>query len=338
MNIWKITETNKIVRTEKKVEEDSSLIKVRVARAALTDTDFLIFAGLANTKFPIIPSKSAIGLISNANNPLGLKVGERVLLSAYTPCDECNTEIETQSTFCDKPIIRGVDDNGFLCDFAYVNKNCVFPLPESVSDTECLYYDYISVSLSALQKMQIEKGEYVVIVGGDIQSLIFAEIVNYYQAIPILVTKSDLAIRQAKQNGIDYAISTRKFNAVDKVFEITGGKMAEHVAYSVYSGESESNILSFAKHNANVGILGYNNQTKPIELNVNELVERQLSIYSIKHGMQEVTSAINLLAMKAINTNLYQTSTISFASVESLFGSHKASSTPGLIVVDCNDA
>ena len=111
-----------------------------------------------------------------------------------------------------------------------------------------------------------------------------------------------------------------------------------HNVNNTLHAKLESNIFFYAKHNGNVGLIGYNNQSKPMELNMNELVSRQLNLYSIKHGMQEVTSAINLIAMKAINTNLYQTSTISFASVESFFCGLKAGNNPGMIIVDCNDA
>ena len=337
MNIWKITESNKIVRTEKKVEEDSTLVKVRVARAALTETDFSVYSGLSDVNYPIVPSKSAVGLISDAENPLGLKVGERVLLSAYSPCYAYKEDSNSIDN-CTNPTIRGVDEDGFLSDFAYVDKNSIFTIPESISDVACLYYDYIAVSLSAVEKMKIEKGEYVAIVGGDVQSLIFAEVVNYYQAIPILITKSDYSIRQASANGIDYVINTRKSNPVEKVFEITGGRMAEHVTYSVYSGESNENIFKLAKINGSIGILGYNKQKSPITADLNELISRQLSLYGIKEGMKEITSAINMLAMNAINTSIYQTSKVSFASVESIFSGDKVGNNPGLIIVDCNDA
>lgn len=338
MNIWKIIDTNKLQRTEVKVQENNSLIKVRVARAGLTETDFAIYSGTTKSNYPIIPSKTAVGLISDANNPLGLKVGERVLLSAYTPCGECSECSNLDYQYCSKITIRGVDDNGFLSDFAYVDKSCVYPIPESVTDTECLYYDYIAVGLSAMQKMKIEKGEYVAILGGDVQSMIFAEVVNYYQAIPILISKSDSSLRLASQNGIDYTINSKKFNMVDKVFEITGGKMAEHVVYSEYSGEDTSDLFSLATQNGSVGIIGYNNQRSPIESDLSTIISRQLNVYGIKEGSKEITSAINMLAMKAIHVDMYQTSKVSFASVENIFGAYKPGNNPGLVIVDCNDA
>lgn len=338
MNIWKITDTNKIQRTEIKVNESDSLIKVRVARAGLTETDFAVYSGTAKANYPIIPSKTAVGLISDADNPLGLKVGERVLLSAYTPCGECAECSDESHPYCSKVKVRGIDENGFLSDFAYVDKSCVYPVPESVSDTECLYYDYIAVSLAAMQKMKIEKGEYVAILGGDVQSMIFAEVVNYYQAIPILISKLDSSVRLASQNGIDYTVNSKKYNMVDKVFEITGGKMAEHVVYSVYSGESSNNLFSLASPNGSVGIIGYNNQRSPIESDLSNIISNQLNVYGIKEGSKEIMSAINMLAMKAIHVDMYQTSKVSFASVENIFGAYKPGNNPGLVIVDCNDA
>ena len=336
MKAWKITDTNQIERSEFEIENAND-IKVRVARVALCETDFDTYLGKRADFSPIIPAKSALGLISDEDNPWGLKVGERVILSAYTPCGTCQSCID-HKPHCPNITIRGLDTDGFLSNFAYVNKDCVYPVPESVTDAECLFYDYIAVALASLQKLHVEKGEYVAILGSDIQSVIFAETVSYYQAIPIIISTSAQAEKIAANHGIDYVVNPKKQNVHEKVFEITGGKMAEHAVFSVYSKDSIDTIFSLVKNGGNIGIIGYNAQSTMIKIDLNTLLKRQVNVYCIKEGHKEVTSAINMLAMKAINIQDFTTATTNFSSVGDIFKNYKPGKSAPIVVVDCNDA
>lgn len=336
MKVWKINDANQITRQE--IQDDlGEKIKVRVSRVALLETDFDTYLGKSADFKPIVPSKAALGLISDEDNPWGLKVGEKVLLSAYTPCGTCQSCLDNKP-HCPNISVRGVDTDGFLSNFAYVNKDCIFPIPEGVTDLECLFYDYISVAISAMQRLHIEKGEYVAIFGSDIQSIIFAEVVSYYQAIPILISTSAQAEKLAVSHGVDYYVNPKKQNLQEKIFEITGGKMAEHAVYSVYSKDTLDAIFTVVHNGGNVGIIGYNKQTSTIKIDLNLLLSRQLNIYCIKEGHKEITSAINMLAMKVINVSDFPTSSTNFSGVDKLFASYKPGKSSNFVIVDCNDA
>lgn len=336
MKAWKINGTNQIERCEFDVNENED-IKVRIARVALFETDFDNYLGKKADFSPIIPAKSALGLISDEDNPWGLKVGERVLLSAYTPCNACQSCVDGKP-HCPNLSIRGVDTDGFLSNFAYVNKDCVYPVPDGVTDAECLFYDYIAVALASLQRLHVEKGEYVAILGSDIQSIVFAETVSYYQAIPIIISASAQAEKIAAIHGIDYVVNPKKQNVYDKVFEITGGKMAEHAAYSVYSKDSIDQIFSLIQNGGNVGIIGYNAQNSVVKVDLNTLLTRQANVYCIKEGHKEITSAINMLAMKALNLSDFTTGASTFSKVDEVFKNYKPGKSPAIVIVDCNDA
>ena len=334
MKAWKIVDKNQIKRMEVKPEFDADSIKVRVARAMLTSCDFDAYLGNRADFSPVIPSKGAIGLISDANNPLGLLVGEKVLLTSYTPQDEVDEVYPYDANMT----IRGIDSDGYLSDFAYANRHSVYTIPENVSDLECLYYDYIAVSLSAMQRMKIEKGEYVAILGGDVQSIIFAEIVSYYQAIPILISGNQSALNLASSHGIDYVINANREDVLSKVFEITGGKLAEHGCFSVYSELKFNDVLNLVCKLGKIGVIGYNKVAHEVSADLNTLLSSQFEVCFVKEGMKEVMSTLNLLAMKVINLSDFDTMTINFSEVGKTFSAYKPEKTPNLVIVDCNDA
>ncbi len=336
MKAWKIFDKNQIKICEVKPEKTADLIKVRIARAMLSRSDFDAYLGKCDNFAPIIPSKGAIGLISDANNPLGLLVGEKVLVTSYTPPQ--GEIVDEVRPYSENLQIRGLDTDGYLSDFAYANRHAVYSIPEGVSDLKCMYYDYISLSLSTLQRMNIGKGEYVAIVGGDVQSIILAEIVSYYQAIPILISSNTHSLDIAISHGIDYVINATKEDVSGKVFEITGGKRAEHVCYSVYSELDFSNVFSLACKLGKIGVIGYNKQKTEVTVDLNKLSENQFEIYYVKEGMKEIMSTLNLLAMNVINLSDFDTLTVSFSQVGDTFASYKLGKTPNLVIVDCNDA
>lgn len=336
MKAWKITDKNQIKCAEFPNPTGEDLVKVRVARAILTRSDFDAYLGKCSDFQPIIPSRGAIGLISDAINPLGLSVGEKVLLTAYTPID--GEELDEVRPYSENLHVRGVDCDGFLSNFAYANRHAVYSIPEKVSDLECLYYEYIALSLSAMQRMKIDKGEYVAILGGDVQSIILAEVISYYQAIPILISGSADALRLASSHGIDYVINDNREDAVAKVFEITGGKFAEHTCYSITSELPFDKVFDLTCSLGKIGIVGYDKKPTNVKIDLNPLLKNQFEIYCIKEGMKEIMSALNLLAMKIINLSDFDYRTVNFSEVGNTFSTYKPQKTPNLVIVDCNDA
>ena len=78
MKAWQITAKEEIALVEKKQEAEATDVKVRISKVALSSTDVAIFEG-KKASYPIIPVRSAIGLVSEAHAMSGLKKGERVV-------------------------------------------------------------------------------------------------------------------------------------------------------------------------------------------------------------------------------------------------------------------
>ena len=76
MKSWKITAPHTIKLEESQRVRPKGYVKVKLYRTAITPMDISVFSGKLN-KFPIVPCRCAVGLVSEADEASRLRVGEK---------------------------------------------------------------------------------------------------------------------------------------------------------------------------------------------------------------------------------------------------------------------
>lgn len=56
-----------------------------------------------------------------------------------------------------------------------------------MSDEEALFAEYIAMGDNVFEALDLEKGDYIVILGASTLGLIISQMANYYQFVPILI-------------------------------------------------------------------------------------------------------------------------------------------------------
>ena len=146
MKAWQITAKEEIALVEKKQEAEATDVKVRISEVALSSTDVAIFEG-KKASYPIIPVRSAIGLVSEAHAMSGLKKGERVVLSPYVLDDPF---YKKKGALVPDVKVMGLDMDGFLCDFISMPPENVYPLPEGIKDNDAIFTEQIALAVKSL--------------------------------------------------------------------------------------------------------------------------------------------------------------------------------------------
>ena len=183
MKAWQITAKEEIALVEKKQEAEATDVKVRISEVALSSTDVAIFEG-KKASYPIIPVRSAIGLVSEAHAMSGLKKGERVVLSPYVLDDPF---YKKKGALVPDVKVMGLDMDGFLCDFISMPPENVYPLPEGIKDNDAIFTEQIALAVKSLGALETERGDYVAILGANTLGIIAAELCIYYQLVPIVI-------------------------------------------------------------------------------------------------------------------------------------------------------
>jgi len=312
MKTWSVTSPHNMSLVESSPERQEGFVKVKLYRTAITPMDICVFSGKLN-RYPIVPCRCAVGLISEADEGSRLRVGERVLLSAYGSCNECEQCTQGRYSQCENIDTYGIDKDGFLSDFAILPERDVYLLPEHVNEEDALFSDYIAIANKTVQTLNIDKGEYVVLVGATPLNIITAQLAIYYQAIPILIDCYDEILKITTNYGIFYTVCSKTEDIKQRVMEITGGRMAEYVVYATDSNEPTHNIFGLAMAGGKIAIIGYDYDEKILSVNLREVLSAQLTIIGISEAKNEFMSALNILANNAVIVSPFVTKRVPFA-------------------------
>ena len=140
----------------------------------------------------------------------------------------------------------------------------------------------------------------------------------------------------AENHGIYYTINPSKADVRQRIIEITGGKLAEFTLYEPRSNMLPNYIPSITQEGGTVAVIGYNYFLSNLQLNLGDVLEKQLNVTAVKNGYGEFNTAINLLANKVINTEGFIDSVIKFDDIDrELPRISEDKYAYGKVVVDC---
>ena len=298
MKAWKIEGPSELELIETKSKRAAGQIRVKLSTCALSATDLAYYRG-TNHRSGIVPSHSAVGFVSEADDESELKLGQRVVISPYIDDSEVEVEIPSQR----KIKIMGVDVDGFLSDFVNVPQNNVYVLPEGIKDEEAVFIDYIALANQVIENFDFGKGDYLLIIGASTFGLVIAQLALYYQLVPIIVDKYDDRLKLAEELGVYYTVNFRR-DDVDLVLkEITGGRMAD---FTVFEPRELPFSLAhdYTREGGTVVVSGYNNFVMSFDADIEKNFAKQITIKGVNNGIDEITSAINFLANHVVRTEI----------------------------------
>ncbi len=299
MKGWKLN--NPMALKETELSEDSAvnnLTKVKILKSLVTLSDFLKYSGEIDCENVVLGSYG-IGIVSETDtNLFGLEKGSHVYIEPTLPCGECYNCKNGFENKCTDLLTAGEDFDGFLRNFANVDPARLFLLPESVSDFDALFIGHISLALAVYDKLDIKKGDYVAIIGANNFGNILAQLLIYYQAVPIVMTMNDENVQIAKDSGVYYVLG-KEDNWQKEVSSITGGRMTNKVVYIADCNIPATKAFSLASFNAGVAFTGVSYKNSPISFN--QAIKKQLDIHCINNGYGNTAASINIIANKAVN-------------------------------------
>lgn len=313
MKGWTTNEPLNLIQTEiADSPEFDSLTKVKITKALITLSDVLRYNGEVDSDGVVLGS-SGIGVVSEAEtNLFGLEKGNHVYIESNYECHECYNCKSGNPLKCTNLKIAGENTNGFLRDFASVDAGKLFILPESVQDLDALFINQISRAIAVVDKLGIQKGDYVAIIGANNFGNILAQLLIYYQAVPILMTMNDEDYKIAKDSGIYYVLG-QDDNWQKEVLAITSGRMTNSVVYISDCNIPATKAFNLASYGGKIAFTG--EAPKNNAVSFAQAVRKQLEIICINNGFGNTAASINLLANKAINLSHFKLDVSTFDNV-----------------------
>ncbi|MDR1094630.1 MAG: alcohol dehydrogenase catalytic domain-containing protein [Clostridiales bacterium] len=299
MKVWQIKAPNSVGLQEVHENITPDTVKVKLTQCVLAGSDLQSLRGLADTPYPFVPGRLGVGVVSEAPDD-GLKRGQRVAVEPYIPCGEC-AACHTDPRQCLDFAIMGRNGDGLLRDFVVLPKYCLFPLPDQVRDDEAVFTDYIALALKALDRLGIEPGQHIAVLGASPIGLIAASLAIYYQCVPILIDGRQERLDAARDNGVYYTVNSNLTDVNKRVIEITGGRLCERSVFCMAGGEAPQKALSLTMKTGRVAYAGYQPFNETCNVNIIDTVTKSLSLVGVSDGRGYTARAINMLANAAVN-------------------------------------
>jgi threonine dehydrogenase-like Zn-dependent dehydrogenase len=276
---------------------ESDKIKVRITHILPSLSDVNIFSGDSSTAYPFIIGHSAIGVISDDRPEYGLKRGTKVILDPYA----CTADDPTANNVGSCISTKGVDEDGFMREFIFMDKEKIIPFPEEVDENEAIFTEKIALALKVINSYRMEKGDYIVIIGGNSFCNILGQLAIYFQLVPIMIDGSTENLARAQACGIYYVINEAKESALDKIKEITCDRMAENTVLAMNPDVSPEFAFPMTKIGGRCVIVCENKVMKRFDADISTIGKRQIRVCGVNNGASEFDSAINILAQKILN-------------------------------------
>ncbi len=290
MKVWQLAYPHNlqhVTAPDLKLTEDK--VKVKVTKALVTESDVAVYSGAIKVKAPFIPGRFAIGQVTEAQEGSFIRKAERVYLAGITE-DECAP---------DGLRVAGETADGFYRDFVLAGVDDVYPLPASVTDEAAFVIDAIALAEHIVDEMHIDVGQHILVLGGGLYGNILCQILIYHRAVPILADNNPEHLTRAKKSGIYYTFHNDE-TLQENVARVTGGKLADGAVYLAFSSRAEPSVLfPLVKRDAYVAFCSFTGKT--LHVNLEYAMKNNVTIKGITESRAFVSTAINLLANKAVN-------------------------------------
>lgn len=291
MKAWHIKNSNEITLEDCPSVRKRGEVKLKLFKASLSSKELVHLTSGSATGHSV-PGHSAIGYVSEADEDSGFQLGSRVVISPFMLANEFGKQsVKTM----------GVNTDGLLRDFVCMPAENVFPLPDGITDEQAVFTDYIAMANKAIDSVNAEKGDYVVIVGANTLGLILSQLASYYQLVPVLIDLDLGKLSLAKSWGISYTLNPTYDNLERRVVELTGGRLCDA---AIFAGEGTTldAAIRLIKDDGEVILAGYSFPEKH-SVDMDVILKKQLKIRGINNGYGNVSTAINLLANKIVRTD-----------------------------------
>jgi 2-desacetyl-2-hydroxyethyl bacteriochlorophyllide A dehydrogenase len=275
--------------------------KLRVRVAGVCGSDVSAYKGTSPMcTYPRIIGHEIVGEIVEINDgTTDLKVGDRVILEPYIYCGRCYPCVRGRTNSCENLKVLGVHIDGGMTEYISHPVNLIHRLPDSLSFEEAVMAEPLSIALHSIHRVDLKSGEHIAIFGaGQIGNLV-AQASLSLGAIPILIDILDERLDLARDLGITDTINPNRDNLVERIKEITNGRMAECVVEATGSHFGIRATLDVVSFTGRIAFVGWPNQE--ISLPTALITRKELDIYGSRNSAGEFPLAIEMLEKKRVN-------------------------------------
>jgi L-iditol 2-dehydrogenase len=242
----------------------------------------------------------------------GFRVGERVTFDSTVSCGACGFCRSGRINLCDRRTVLGVScgdyrRHGAFAEYVSVPARIVYRLPESLPFEHAALVEAVSVAVHAVGLRVPNPSDTVVVIGCGMIGLLVIQALRAKGCTTIVGVDID-ENRRAMATKIGAAIVIDGNRDVPKeVARVTNGSLADHAFEVVGYRETVLTAIRSVRKGGTITLVG--NLTPMVDLPLQEVVSRQLTLLGSCASNGEYPDCIDLMARGVIDVTPLITAT-----------------------------
>lgn len=274
--------------------EGQAIIKMDMC--GICGSDVTAYRGVNPTmKYPINGlGHEGVGVIAEiGDNDKGLKVGDRVALEPYVPCNKCHMCAAGRFNNCADLHVCGVHKDGMMTEYFSHPVQLLYKLPEELTFTHAALVEPLTIGLHGATRARVSKGEHCVVFGAGIIGLMASFACINYGATPILIDVLQKRLDYAKELGIPYVFNSKDGDIETFLKEVTGGKLPEAMIDCTGAPAILENMHNYVCHGARIALVGWPHD--PVLMNTVRMTQKEIDILPSRNSNAKFPEAIRLV-------------------------------------------
>ena len=280
--------------------KNASEVLIKVKSLGICGSDIGAFKGTN----PLVSYPRIIGheiggeVLEIGENTKGIKVGDKVIIEPYIPCNQCYPCSLGRTNCCETLKVLGVHIDGGMQEYVAHHIDLVSKVPEEIEWKHVAMIEPLTIALHANHRPKVKAGEHVLIIGAGAIGLLAAQVAISYGAFPIVMDLVEERLELARSLCVQHTVNPVKDQAAEKIKKITNGRMAEVVIEASGSKAAIQSLFDYVAYAGRIALVGWPNSEIP--LNTAMITKKELDIVGSRTSAGEFAEAIELIKDKKV--------------------------------------
>ena len=293
-------------------EKNPGEVMIKVRGMGICGSDIAAYKGINPlVTYPrIIGHEIAGEVLEVPQGETTLMPGDRVVIEPYVYCGHCYPCMNQRTNCCENLAVRGVHIEGGMSEFCSHPRHLVHKVAVDVSWTHLAMVEPLTISVHAVKRLRLARGEHLAVTGAGPIGLLAAQYALVIGAVPIVIDPIDERLALARKLGIPFGINPVGENAVDRIREITGGRMAEAVLEASGSDAAIRSSIAYVAYAGRIALVGW--PKGDVSLTTAMFTKKELDVMGSRNSRHAFAESIDLVAGDKIDVASLVTRTVSF--------------------------
>jgi len=289
------------------IGDDDVLVRVRAC--GICGSDIHGYDGSTGRRIPpLVMGHEAAGVIERVGGGVqGFASGERVSFDSTVSCGRCHFCRRGQINLCDNRTVLGVScgdyrRHGAFAEYVAVPSRILYKLPDSLPFERAALIESVSIAVHAVSRHVPEPHDTVVVVGSGMIGLLVIQVLKDKGAKNIVAVDIDpRKLALAQRMGATRTLNPKEIDVQAAVRDHTGGRGADVSIEVVGHGDTVLSAIRSLRKGGTVVLVG--NLSPTVELPLQEVVSREISVLGSCASSGEIPECIDLLARGVVDVD-----------------------------------